>query len=192
MGRSLLAAFLGVFAWGMKHFKWPRPPPVLGFILGEVLERYMFISIQRYRASWMLRPVVVVMFVMAGLSLMRPFIQDIKAHGGIKGMLSDFHAPKFGLMHIFPVFMLALFGVMMAEALTWNLYAKLIPTIVGSGAILFCTLSLINDVFKSDTHKARGAGKAALPTIEFAHFSPLTQLSALEPRSGLIKLQAAL
>ena len=37
-----------MLGWAMKHFKWPRPPLVLGFILGGILERYMFISIQRY------------------------------------------------------------------------------------------------------------------------------------------------
>jgi TctA family transporter len=29
----------GVFAWITKHFKWPRPPLVLGYILGSILER---------------------------------------------------------------------------------------------------------------------------------------------------------
>jgi len=147
--------FFGIFAWGMKHFKWPRPPLVLGFILGAILERYMFISIQRYGGSWMLRPLVVILFAMALLSLIRPFLIDVKAHGGIKGMLSDFHAPKFNLTHIFPIFMLGLFGVMMTEAVTWNFSAKIIPMIVGTGAIFFCLLSLLNEVFKGDTHKRR-------------------------------------
>ena len=153
--------FFGVFAWGMKHFKWPRPPLVLGFILGGVLERYMFISIQRYGVAWMLRPVVIVMFAMALLSLMGPFLQDVKAHGGWRGMLSEFHAPRFAASQIFPIFMLALFFVMMSDAMTWNLYAKIVPVIVGTGAILFCSLSLINDIFKRDTQQIRGFAAAA-------------------------------
>ena len=32
----------------MKQAKWPRPPLLLGIVLGEVVERYMFISVQRY------------------------------------------------------------------------------------------------------------------------------------------------
>jgi TctA family transporter len=149
--------FFGVFAWAMKHFKWPRPPMVLGFILGGVLERYMFISIQRYGVTWMLRPLVVVMFIMALLSLVRPFLQDVKAHGGWRGMMSDFHAPVFRWQQAFPAFMLVLFSVMMAEAFTWNFYAKIIPMIVGTGALFFCGLSLLNDLFKAETHKARSA-----------------------------------
>ena len=125
--------FFGVFAWAMKHFKWPRPPLVLGFILGAVLERYMFISIQRYGVGWMWRPLVVIMFAMSLLSLLRPFLQDMKSHGGLKGLASDFHGPRFKWRQAFPIFMLCLFAYMMYEAMQWNFYAKIIPMIVEIG-----------------------------------------------------------
>src|SRR6478672_6031982 len=51
----------GVFGWLMKQFKWPRPPLVLGLVLGDSIERYMFISIERYGFSWLARPVVAVL-----------------------------------------------------------------------------------------------------------------------------------
>ena len=93
--------FFGMLGWAMKHFKWPRPPLVLGFILGEVIERYMFISIQRYGISWMLRPVVVVMFIMAGLSLLRPLLADVRGHGGLRRMVSQWGHPMFSFENIF-------------------------------------------------------------------------------------------
>ncbi len=158
--------FFGVFAWGMKHFKWPRPPLVLGFILGAVLERYMFISIQRYGVEWMLRPLVVIMFAASALSLLGPFLKDVKAHGGLRGMASDFHAPRFRAQQIFPAFMLVIFITMMSQAMTWNFYAKIIPMIVGSGAILFCSLSLLTDIFKSETIKAASLEAAARGEVE--------------------------
>src|SRR3954467_11096080 len=101
---SSLLAF-GLLGGVMKQFKWPRPPLILGVVLGDTIERYLFISIQRYGGSWMMRPLVVILFAMALLSLVRPFLIDVKAHGGIKGMFSDFHAPKFNMTHIFPIFM---------------------------------------------------------------------------------------
>ncbi|HXE03853.1 MAG TPA: tripartite tricarboxylate transporter permease, partial [Methyloceanibacter sp.] len=139
--------FFGILGWAMKHFKWPRPPLVLGFILGKVLERYMFISIQRYGAEWMERPIVIVFFCMAALSLLRPFIQDVRRHGGAKGMLSDFGAPKLKGRMVFPFFMLCLFAVMVIDGTHWNIEAKIIPLIVGSGAILFVSISLLNEIF---------------------------------------------
>ena len=180
--------FFGVFAWGMKHFKWPRPPMVLGFILGGVLERYMFISIQRYGVSWMWRPLVVVMFAMSLLSLIRPFLQDVKAHGGFRGMASDFHAPKFAWTQLFPLFMLCIFVVMMSEAMQWNFYAKIIPMIVGTGAILFCSLSLLNDLFKSETHKTRTLEAAAKGEVgEKIHMDIGSNITHLPPTTVFIR-----
>jgi len=157
--------FFGVLAWGMKHFKWPRPPLILGFILGEIIERYLFISIERYGVSWMERPVVVILFGIAIISILGPFLKDVKAHGGVRGMLSDFHAPHLNAMQIFPFFMLGLFAVMLYQAVHWNFDAKIIPVIVGVGGILFCSLSLLNDVFKSQNiKKVRvGADGKAIP-----------------------------
>jgi hypothetical protein len=139
--------FFGILGWAMKHFRWPRPPLVLGFILGEVIERYMFISIERYGISWMLRPVVVVMFVMAGLSLLRPLLQDVRGHGGLKKMLLQWGHPQFAFGNLFEAGLLCLFAAMLATSFQWSFAARIIPTIVGTGAILFCSLSLINDVF---------------------------------------------
>jgi TctA family transporter len=151
--------FFGMLGWAMKHFKWPRPPLVLGFILGQVIERYMFISIQRYGVSWMLRPFVVVMFIMAGLSLLRPLLADVRTHGGVKKMVSQWGHPKFSPENIFAAGLLCLFIAMIAASLDWSFAARIIPTIVGTGAILFCSLSLINDVF--GLHERNGGGPLA-------------------------------
>jgi TctA family transporter len=148
--------FFGMLGWAMKHFKWPRPPLVLGFILGATIERYMFISIQRYGISWMLRPFVVVMFIMAGLSLLRPLLADIRSHGGVKKMVSQWGHPMLSPENLFAAALLCLFIAMIAASLDWSFAARIIPTIVGTGAILFCSLSLINDVF--GLHERNGGG----------------------------------
>ena len=44
--------FFGLVGWIMKQFKWPRPPLILGVVLGDTIERYLFISIERYGVSW--------------------------------------------------------------------------------------------------------------------------------------------
>ncbi len=49
----------------MKHLGWPRPPLILGFVLGGIFERYFFISTEIYGAAWVLRPVVLAVFAAA-------------------------------------------------------------------------------------------------------------------------------
>jgi hypothetical protein len=89
-----------------------------------------------------------VMFVAAAWTLLRPFWQDIRGHGGVRGLVSDFGAPHFAWPNLFPVFLLSLFAIMMHQAVGWSLYAKIVPLIIGSAAILFCALALANEVFK--------------------------------------------
>jgi hypothetical protein len=68
-------------------------------------------------------------------------------------LVSDFGRPRFAWQQLFPIALLCLFGVMITEAVSWNPLARIVPLIVGSGAILFCSLVLVTDLFK------RGAGK---------------------------------
>src|SRR6202158_861950 len=147
--------FFGVLGWAVKHFRWPRPPLVLGFILGGILERYMFISIERYGVSWMWRPIVMVMFALSILTLTRPLLQDIREHHGIKAMLSNFGAPRLTTDNLFPAALLCLFIVMLGTSVQWSFEAKIIPTIVGIVAVITCSLSLVHDIF-SKQHGERG------------------------------------
>jgi len=198
--------FFGLLGWAMKHFRWPRPPLVLGFILGSTIERYMFISIERYGASWMLRPVVLVMFALAAMSLLRPLLQDIRAHApegvkatvgvpnppiwahvlfapisltisafnffvvlwhGLKVMVTNFGTRQFSVSNLFPAALLCLFIAMVGTSFQWSFAARIIPTIVGTGAILFCALSLINDVF--GLHERDGGGGAIAAKSQKIH-----------------------
>jgi putative tricarboxylic transport membrane protein len=38
--------FFGIVGWIMKRLGWPRPPMVLGIVVGAIFERYLFISTQ--------------------------------------------------------------------------------------------------------------------------------------------------
>jgi TctA family transporter len=151
--------FFGLLGWAMKHFRWPRPPLILGFVLGGILERYLFISIERYGIAWMLRPIVIVMFVMSALSLLRPMLQDIREHHGIKAMLSNFGRPHLSTDNLFPAALLCLFSLMLWMSIDWAFEAKIVPTIVGLGAIISCGLSLANEIF-SVRHGESEAGIA--------------------------------
>jgi TctA family transporter len=150
--------FFGMLGWAMKHFRWPRPPLILGIVLGGILERYMFISIERYGVSWMLRPIVVVMFAMSILTLTRPMLQDIREHHGLKAMLSNFGTPRLTSDNLFPAALMCIFAVMLVQSTQWSFEAKIIPTIVGSIALVTCGLSLANEIFS----KEPGAGIVAL------------------------------
>src|SRR4030088_2638687 len=109
--------FFGLVGWTMKQFKWPRPPLILGVVLGDTIERYMFISIERYGMSWMLRPVVVLLFALAIVGLVRPLLQGVRSQGGLEQILTSFQRPKFHPSQLFTMFMIALVGSATSMAL---------------------------------------------------------------------------
>jgi TctA family transporter len=140
-----LLAF-GVFGWLMKQFKWPRPPLVLGLVLGDSIERYMFISIERYDYAWLARPVVAVLLALAIIGLMRPLIADVRRQGGIVNLLSSFQWPRFAPQQLFTMFFLGMIGTLMVLATSWHFSAKLVPLIVGGIAFTVAAMSLFNDL----------------------------------------------
>jgi hypothetical protein len=144
----------GVFGWLMKQFKWPRPPLVLGLVLGDSIERYMFISIERYSYTWLFRPVVAILLLMAIIGVVRPFLHDVRLQGGIRKLLTSFQAPQFKPQQLFTVFFIALIGMMLASALPWAFAAKLVPMIVGALALLVAGLSLFNELCRKPTAAA--------------------------------------
>src|SRR4051794_29276768 len=136
----------GVFGWLMKQFKWPRPPLVLGLVLGDSIERYMFISIERYEFAWLWRPVVFVLLTIAVIGVVRPFLADVRRQGGVVRMLTSFQAPTLAWPQTFTVAFLAMMGAMVLAARDWPFGAKLVPTIVGCIGLLVAGLSLFNQM----------------------------------------------
>jgi len=146
--------FFGVVGWLMKQFKWPRPPLVLGLVLGDSIERYLFISIERYGVSWFARPVVAILFAMAIFGILRPFLADIKRQGGVGKMLTSFQAPTFHPAQLFTQFFIALMGALVIAALPWHFSAKIVPLVVGGIGIFVAASSLFNDMCRKPTAPA--------------------------------------
>jgi TctA family transporter len=161
---SLLA--FGLLGWIMKQFKWPRPPLILGVVLGDTIERYLFISVERYGLSWMLRPVVAILFAIAIIGLVRPFLQDIRIHGGLKKMLTSFQAPRFDPSQLFTIFMIAIIAAMVLMSLRWDFSAKIVPLVVGAVALTASGLSLFNDMCRKPEPAIGSLAEQAMREVE--------------------------
>jgi TctA family transporter len=158
--------FFGLLGWVMKQFKWPRPPLILGVVLGDTIERYLFISVERYGVSWFARPVVAILFIIAIIGLVRPLLQDIRIHGGLRKTLTAFQAPTFRVGQLFTVFMVGLIGSMVVMALSWDFSAKIVPLVVGTIALTAAILSLFNDMCRKPEDAAGSIADQAIRDVE--------------------------
>jgi putative tricarboxylic transport membrane protein len=138
----------GLLGWAMKRFGWPRPPLMIGFVLGDIVERYMFISVQRYDWAWLGRPVVIGLLVLAALGLVRPLLREIRAEGGVAALLKNLAPPRIDLQVAFYVVILGFIAFLVIIASGWDFAAKIAPLIAGGTALLMGGVSLLNYIFR--------------------------------------------
>jgi len=59
----------GILGYYMRRAGYPRPAMILGLVLGDLMEKYLYRSVASYGFTWLGRPAVIVLFVFAGVSL---------------------------------------------------------------------------------------------------------------------------
>src|SRR5574341_1244235 len=65
----LTVVIFGFVGYFMRRYGYPRPAMILGLVLGDLMEKYLYRSVASYGFSWLARPAVIVLFALAGLSL---------------------------------------------------------------------------------------------------------------------------
>jgi TctA family transporter len=152
----------GVLGWIMKRFRWPRPPLILGFVLGGLIERYMFISVERYAWEWLLHPIVLGMLFITLWGLCTPLISGWRARRGLPpeqrrasgGFSVGFRREKLGWSHAFAGFVILVFAAALIASSQWEFGARLVPAVTCYTGLLFSFMFLFSDLFL----KSSGSG----------------------------------
>ncbi len=74
VGDLIVLVVSGGIGYFMVRFGLPRPPFIMGFILGNLAESYLGLSISIYGAAWLYRPGVIIFFCIAIAVALYPFI----------------------------------------------------------------------------------------------------------------------
>jgi len=80
IGDLIVMLIFGLIGYVMVRYKWPRPPFILGFILGKLAESYLYISTSSFGISWLLRPKVIVLFCITVGFAFYPYIAKKYLH----------------------------------------------------------------------------------------------------------------
>jgi TctA family transporter len=140
----------GLVGFAMKRLGWARPPLLLGFVLGELVERYAFISVSRYGAvGWMLRPMAGAVMLMALWGLLSPLGKALLARRGGQGARLRFgwfgaERPLDGLA---AAAMLALFVAAWVSADGWSRFSALAPKVAATTGGLAALAVLLGVLF---------------------------------------------
>jgi TctA family transporter len=182
-----LYVLLGAGALGfvMKRLRWPRPPVILGFVLGAIVERYMFISVNLYGLQWMLRPVALIVLLASLYGVLAPTIRRLIAtrKGGPRRLRIALRAN----INVFDALFTAAFGVLFIAVLVvswdWPYGSRLVPQIIGWTGILSTTILIAMQLFV----ELEKPPMSAAATADDLHLDTTTDFQGLRPETIAIR-----
>ncbi len=138
-----LLLLLGIGALGllMRRFGWSRPPFVVGFVLAQPMETYLYQAVQFYGWDFVYRPGVLIIalliVVFVGIGIRQRRLAD-----------TDDEAPEAGghgtraAQALFAVVPMALFAAVLADALRQSFLGGIFPALV-AGTMLLLGLPVV-------------------------------------------------
>ena len=150
----------GIVGYIMRVLSWPRPPLLLGFVLGVLIERYMATSIQIYGATFLTRPVVMVMIVITVWGLLvplwRPMMDRLRdPERSFIPLSLRLRRDRLGTDTVFALVVFATFVLMLMDMSDWSRAARRVPAIIAGIGVAILGLYLVLRLF--GTEGAEGA-----------------------------------
>ncbi len=183
---------LGIVGWVMKRLRWPRPPLILGFVLGDIFENSMFISVERYGYEWLTRPIVMVLFAVTLYGIFAPALKSYLAKRRIKQARSSarlqFQKPTADT--VFSLALLIGFAVTLYVSSGWDFGAKLVPQVIGWAAVGLTGYLLVTGLFFAEEPFKLAPDIANIPGSEATqqqdmHFDITADYGDLQPNTIL-------
>jgi TctA family transporter len=165
-GDILALLAIGVLGLYMRRFGWPRPPLIIGFVLAEGAENYLYQAIQFHGWAWLWRPGVLIIAAITVLSMWAGarYGRTPIDEGGASGRVRDTR-PQL----LFALFMVAAFSYAVWDLLRWSLLTRAFPlgiAILAAAGALFVAAAIFRGPRAStivfDTEAQAGAGMASM------------------------------
>ena len=156
----LLLLFFGMLGWVMVQLRWPRPPLILGLVLGPLAENRLFLSVGSYGLAWLFRPGFLSIL---GLTVAGAFYPLIRARWHRKK--KDDEKPsipksaakdkrrglRFSWSTLFDLFIVAAFIGALWQSRRFNFRAGLFPWAVGYPVLGLMFIQLIMDLLGKES-----------------------------------------
>ena len=151
----LIVLLFGALGWVMARLGWPRPPLLLGLVLGPLAENKLFLSTDNYGLAWTLRPGVLVLLAIIVAGFLVPIITERRrkrregAAVAVAPEATRLEGPRG--MHLdgataFGAVIVALFAWALWQSRTFGPRAGLFPWAVGAPGLLLGLVQLTRDL----------------------------------------------
>ncbi len=116
------------------RWDWPRAPLLLALVLGDIAERYLFLSYSIYEWTWLTRPLVLIFAIVTLMGIAWPFIRKW-GQTPLKEGLNSVESPRqWGLTPDRAISggFLVLAGVVLVSARGWPFRSGVFPLVTGT------------------------------------------------------------
>ena len=144
----------GVIGWIMKRLAWPRPPLVVGLVIGGIFERYLYISTSLYGLGWLTRPVVMAVLALVAWALYRPLSEIVRSVVAELRQIGS-HPLRVSASAAFTMAIILFIIAAILLSADWPAAAKPVPLTACGMALTAATLNLVNELFGKE-QTARG------------------------------------
>jgi hypothetical protein len=159
----LVVLFFGGMGWVMEKLQWPRPPVLLGLVLGPLAENRLFLATDNYGLAWTWRPGVLIIFAVTLVGILYPLIKKKREEKASQPTTATVEAaPKGGLRFdrrvVFTVCVVILLALALWQSRNFGVRAGLFPWVIGTPTLLLALIQLAKDL--------RGHKKVSGPAFE--------------------------
>lgn len=147
-----------VLGLAMKQFKWPRPPLILGFILGGIIEENLLSAHSLYGTMGILsRPLTVALVVLAVVIAVffarisaspEPALSEQNAGSAPEPAATDMQADRrwrWTWQNLFPIFFVLVAGYFVWEGLGFRPKAASFPLLLGTAVIILAVAQIVKN-----------------------------------------------
>jgi putative tricarboxylic transport membrane protein len=159
----IVVLLFGGLGWIMEKLAWPRPPVLLGLVLGPLAENRLFLASDNYGMAWTWRPGVLIIFAVTLIGIFYPIIKKKWQDKATQPTTATVEAaPKAGLRFdkqvLFTVCVISLLALALWQSRNFGFRAGLFPWVIGTPTLLLALFQLAKEL--------RGHKKASAPQLE--------------------------
>jgi len=152
----VIVIFFGALGWVMEKLEWPRPPVLLGLVLGPLAENRLFLSTDNYGLAWMHRPGVISIFALTLFGIFYPMIKERRqakekalAQNQGKTVIEDpkDNPMRFGAAAWFTTVTIALLAMALWTSRNFGFRAGLFPWAIGTPTLMLAIGQLVRDIY---------------------------------------------
>jgi hypothetical protein len=167
----LVVLFFGALGWVMEKLEWPRPPVLLGLVLGPLAENRLFLSSDNYGWAWTTRPGVLLIFAVTLAGIFYPILKRRKEEKEKASSQMETAAKitdvtpqrgvQFSAAALFALVIVILLALALWQSRNFGFRAGLFPWVIGTPTLILALVQLSKDLFGKKKKPAEAVGETA-------------------------------